>query len=420
MKVLWFTGTKNSKSRKGFYGGGGWIRSLSEQIIKNSDITLAHSFHYDLNCEPWVENGILQYPVATDNRNKFQKLYYNWIGYRNEPFENDTTKLMKIVEDFKPDVIQIFGIETSFPSIQKLTNIPVIIYLQGILNPISNAFFPPGINNRSFLFSKISKQEWLLNNGFRFLNNLTKLKSKRELLHFEDVKYLIGRTKWDYKVSSLFAPNAKYFVLNEMLRTEFYESNKWNKKYRDKYIIYSTISNVTYKGLDVILKTALLLKQFANLKFEWHIAGITSNSTVVQFFESLYNIDSDKVNISYKGVLNVSELITGLLDSDVFVHPTYIDNSANSVCEAQMLGVPVIASNVGGISSLINHNSTGLLVPTNDPFMLASIIKDDHISFFLKDFSLAAQKEANERHNREKILTELCLIYNTVKNNTNV
>ncbi len=52
---------------------------------------------------------------------------------------------------------------------------------------------------------------------------------------------------------------------------------------------------------------------------------------------------------------------------DVFVQPSILDEGLpTSILEAQALGVPVIASNVGGVSESLEEGRTGLLVPRRD------------------------------------------------------
>jgi glycosyltransferase involved in cell wall biosynthesis len=414
MRVLWFAGVRKSGNNRGYYGGGGWIRSLREEIIANTDIVLAQSFLYDADVEPWSEDNVMQYPMYVKPLNRLKKLYNNWIGWKKEPFEKDVNRMLKVIDKFKPDVIHIFGNESSYPAIQNYTNIPVVIYIQGLLNPISNAFYPPGINKWSFLFNCFNKQEWLMNNGFGFQGEIFKRNAKRDAEFLNNAKYIIGRTPWDYKVVKLFAPKAKYFVLPEMMRTEFYSEKIWDKKPSNNFVIYTTISNVTYKGLDLILKTAKILKSQTNLTFEWNVAGISKDSSLIKFFEREFGISSNQINVNYKGVVSSDKLYRDLLESDVLVHPSYIDNGANSVCEAQLLGLPVIACYVGGVRSLIEHNKTGILVPANDPYELAFTLNEAAMNDTLKSFSENARIVALKRHNRKDILQKLIEIYTEI------
>ena len=104
-----------------------------------------------------------------------------------------------------------------------------------------------------------------------------------------------------------------------------------------------------------------------------------------------------------------------LLLSDAYVHTSYIDNSPNSVCEAQMLGVPTIATNVGGTATLIHDNETGLLVPANDPYQLASLIimlqSDEETCVRL---SHNATQVALTRHDKTKIVNEILNTYSSI------
>jgi glycosyltransferase involved in cell wall biosynthesis len=58
----------------------------------------------------------------------------------------------------------------------------------------------------------------------------------------------------------------------------------------------------------------------------------------------------------------------------VFVRPTYFDGDAASVREALALGVPVVASDVGGTKDAVVHGQTALLAPDRDPEALADCV----------------------------------------------
>ncbi len=73
----------------------------------------------------------------------------------------------------------------------------------------------------------------------------------------------------------------------------------------------------------------------------------------------------------YHGIYNRPEERTSFMhDLDVFVMPSFTEGTPNSIVEAMANGKPIIASAVGGIPDMIDHNS-GILVPPGDPRALA-------------------------------------------------
>jgi glycosyltransferase involved in cell wall biosynthesis len=70
---------------------------------------------------------------------------------------------------------------------------------------------------------------------------------------------------------------------------------------------------------------------------------------------------------------DVADVMSAL---DILVLPSLNEAAGMVLIEAQSLGVPVIASNVGGIPEMIKQGQTGILVPANDPEALASAIKE--------------------------------------------
>ena len=93
------------------------------------------------------------------------------------------------------------------------------------------------------------------------------------------------------------------------------------------------------------------------------------------------------------------------LKSHIFISPSSIENSPNSVAEAQILGVPVIASYVGGVTSTISHKKTGFLYEYGDYSVLASYMTqffDKRID--LEFLSSEAIIEARKRHSSDIII----------------
>jgi glycosyltransferase involved in cell wall biosynthesis len=68
---------------------------------------------------------------------------------------------------------------------------------------------------------------------------------------------------------------------------------------------------------------------------------------------------------------DVTEL---LADADVFVLPSRSEAFPNGALEAMAAGLPVVACRVGGLTDLVEHGRTGLLVPPDDPAALADAL----------------------------------------------
>ena len=90
--------------------------------------------------------------------------------------------------------------------------------------------------------------------------------------------------------------------------------------------------------------------------------------------------------------------------SHVFVCPSSLENSPNSLGEAMLLGVPCVASNVGGIPSMMVGGQDGLLFPPGDIEALASsIIEIFDSEAITRVYSRNAKKHAHENHDQPSI-----------------
>ena len=66
-------------------------------------------------------------------------------------------------------------------------------------------------------------------------------------------------------------------------------------------------------------------------------------------------------HIRYTGPLDAAAMRQAYLEADVFLLPSGCENSPNSLGEAMLLGLPCIASAVGGIPSMLANGTEGLL-----------------------------------------------------------
>lgn len=414
MRVLWFTNTSScysEQSGKG-YNGGGWIASLEEELKKSSDVELGVCF-YSRNAiisKKEKQGGTVYYILPRPKKT----LYYSLITILGKDEQSSEMHekiampdLLNVIDDFRPDIIHVFGSENIYGLVAKYIRIPLILHIQGILSPCYNAFLPPFISWKDY-----TGQTNSLISKFRLLSEKISWRrnSLTERRMFKHIKYFMGRTDWDKMVLALFNPSGKYYYCSEMLRDVFYLSEK-KRNIPNKPLFVTTISSQLYKGFDILLKTAYVLKEIINIDFEWRVYGDISPV----FIEKKFGINHSDVNVVLMGIASAEKIKESLLSCTAYIHTSYIDNSPNSLCEATLLGVTSISTNVGGIPSLIENGKTGYLVPANDPYQMAYLMKYimDHKDKNI-EIGLAARRIAVERHDRNKIMKRVLEIYNDI------
>ncbi|MBK7212882.1 MAG: glycosyltransferase family 4 protein [Bacteroidales bacterium] len=416
-RVLWFTNTPSLATRQlnARSNLGGWIESLQKQLQKAPEIELGIVFHSpgseDLK---FVQDGTHYFGIGKPNQDGFLKEKVNKWLHRLED-QHYLNHYQSIIEEFKPEIVHIFGTEQPFGLIHRFNlKVPVIIQIQGNINCIADKWHAGISKAEIFRHSKL--RNIILGRGIyhEYFTFLKKAEREKEIL--EHCKFVIGRTDWDRRITEDMAKESKYFHCEELLRDEFH-SDSWEKPAdATKSVLFSTLSGVTYKGLETVLMTANLLKNQNSIEFEWQIAGVKGDEEIIDITEKSCKLRFDQQNIHFLGSVNASGMVERLKQSSIYIHPSHIENSPNSVCEAMLLGMPVIATNVGGVPSLITDIEEGILVQDGDADVMAEAILE-----LLNNPGKAiemgekARTRAVKRHDPEAVLTTLLQIYQTVK-----
>ena len=79
-------------------------------------------------------------------------------------------------------------------------------------------------------------------------------------------------------------------------------------------------------------------------------------------------------HIEFVGYKSQAEVREYLQKTDVFVLPSFAEGVPVSLMEAMAVGVPVVTTQVGGVSELVDNGVTGYIVPPGDPISLAEKI----------------------------------------------
>lgn len=138
-----------------------------------------------------------------------------------------------------------------------------------------------------------------------------------------------------------------------------------------------------------------------------HIHGTEDNFGLVQRFVKI------PVLISIQGLLTVytTKFYTGIPTHLVTQNETIFD-IPNSLCEATLSRVAIIASACGETDSIVQPDVDAILLQSGDAYSLAAkiiaLIKDPEKA---RSLANSARTKTLHRHNRERVRGELLKVY---------
>jgi glycosyltransferase involved in cell wall biosynthesis len=389
-----------------------WVDALFDEILKCDNVTLGLAVPVNSSTVQKTQtDGITLYGLPDpEEKGILIKAYKRYT--RATVNININSYIPEVVEDFKPDVIHIFGSENPFGLIADQIKIPVVIHLQGYLFVLKRKWFAGISKWEQFRYASIKDlilMRGCYNDSFTFLD-----KAETSSIIINKCKYFMGRTKFDKGIVSLISPGSSYYHCEEFIRNEFFE-RQWDLQLKDEITCISILKGGSYKGIDLLVEAFLLVKKYSDLSLKLKICGVSEDEEICRIIKKKYSKVINQVDIEFLGKLNPEELVNQLCNSNFYIHPSYLENSPNSICEAMALGMPVIATKVGGVSSLINDDVEGIMVQEGEPYAMAGAILDLVKNYEkAKELGKNARAKALKRHSPKDILDNLLKIYKNI------
>ncbi|MFZ2277161.1 MAG: glycosyltransferase [Prosthecobacter sp.] len=125
------------------------------------------------------------------------------------------------------------------------------------------------------------------------------------------------------------------------------------------------------KGIQVLAEATHLLKTQYGIHVHCIIAGEGPALDYVKSVVSQFSVGDQFTFLGHRE--DVPEIMRSL---DIIAIPSFHEAIPQSGLQALAIGVPVVASDVGGIPSIIKQGETGRLVPPHDAAALASAIRE--------------------------------------------
>lgn len=413
MKILWLCNIVLPELCENFglkkTNAGGWLTGMWQELKKIENIELGI-------CVPIIDK------FRRKDGQKDNYLYFSFPYQREKNISEEQKKRFEeILEEFTPDIIHIWGTEYhhTWAMVQacKKKNLQerIVINIQGLLTycyPIYDFGLPEDVIFDNSYGKTIHEEKLDFKN-----------RSKFEVLALQNVSHVVGRTNWD-RCCVMRISGAYYHKCGEILREIFYEKKqRWDVDKCERHSIFISQAGYPIKGFHLALESLFRLKEkYPDLKV--FVAG--ADLHIVETSYAHYICDEIKKykledTVYFTGQLSDVEMYECYLKANVFLSLSTEENSPNSVCEAMSVGTPVVASYVGGISSMLTHKTSGFLYPLTESYMMEyyvrKIFEDDVLAGYLSDNVKGVSLQFN---NKDVIVKEMTNIYFKIENRNEV
>lgn len=416
MKILWLCNVATADIAGALNisapAGGGWIEGAASSLVQEKNIQL----HI---CFPQAKTSQLI------NGRAGGIYFWGFPASKKPAHIYDVTlekHLQTILDQVQPDMVHIWG--TEFPHAFAMTKVfakpeKTIVNMQGLCGFIAEHY-------KGYLPDKVCKvwtiRDFLRKDRIVDQQRKFRLRGIFEAQTLQNAGFAVGRTRWDRACIGQLAPNTQYRACNETLRDVFYENaGKWSQDSCERHSIFVSQAGYPIKGFHMVLEAMpAILQRYPDAKL--YTTGqdpFTIPFYRVNGYQAWLKKQITKLGLRDKvcflGALNATEMCQRFLKSHVFVSASSIENSPNSVGEAMLLGVPTVASYVGGTMDLLRDGEEGFLYQPDAAYLLA-----DRVCYFFEDDAMAvrmgsnATKHAQVTHDPHKNLQCLMEIYREV------
>ena len=320
---------------------GSWILNLATEIARNENIslnilTLTPHIYSDESCV-YKNINIFLIKSGIPYLNKGYPYFFRFDIFSGYIVEK--RKLLNQIKVLNPDIIHIHGTESAYIRVLPMFKEKTIVSIQGVY---------------SLFFEKSKK-----------ISDTLQKKFEKDVIKY--AKNFGTRTHYDTNFVIGTNPKAKIIELNEAISYNFFNKN-WTYNPESISIVFVG-SVIERKGVHILISAfSLVYKRYPKARL------IIIGEIDLNYFNKLKSIilkEGIKDKVKFKGKLSSLEIATELESSTVFVLPSFHENSPNSLAEAMAVGIPCVASNVGGISTMLDNGKNGLMFKSGDIHQLS-------------------------------------------------
>lgn len=194
------------------------------------------------------------------------------------------------------------------------------------------------------------------------------------------LKYNLAKADYVMATSNALAVETKKYCTKDCIVTPFgvdtdaFSVKKNKTLFKDDDIIIGAIKTFEkVYGLEYLIEAfALVVDKFPEIPLKLVLVGKGSCENEYRNLSKKNEIEN---KIIFTGYVNHAEIADYYNNLDIFVIPSVRESFGVSVLEASACGLPVIATNTGGLPEVVINNVTGILVPVQDVNAIADALE---------------------------------------------
>lgn len=341
-----------------------------------------------------------------------------------EDLPTGTENLTRLIRETDPDLVHIHGTEYphSYAALLAARNlgVPVVVSIQGLIGEIAKSYLdgvPARVAQQQTLRDRL---RWgsLMHQSAEYAR-----RGEIEKRSLAGAVAIIGRTAWDRSFATEHAKGVPYWHINESLRDSFYAAPRIDIHDREKTILMPSPST-PIKGFHLVVDAlAQLLEQDLDLSVRilggiaWRRPSLKQRMRETAYQRHIRGVATSRGitgRLTSLGSLNETHMREEMDRAGILLLPSVLENSPNTVGEAMMSGLPVVATKRGGVSSIIADGSEGLLVEPSDT---SSVVEAVRALLYDPEASahraVRARKRAESTHDRRANTDRLVGLYST-------
>ena len=306
-----------------------WIKMLAEFFAKESKVSFK-IFTYSRGVSSVVEikkNNICYVVIPQHEPARLDLLHLHLLARIQFRYH---------IDKFAPDIVHGFGTEYIYGLIASESNVPSVVFIQGIMCKIL-----PYLESYGYIHERLVIQ------------------SERKVLKKSGA--IIVETNYGKNWVHSINPEASVSIIPHSVNPIFFENIPLFSS--ETCLCIGSIYNV--KGIDIAIRA---LSRTTSKALRLSIIGKGSS---LKEMKNLAESLGVRKRVDFLGFLSSKEILSKMSKAQMLCVPSRMDTSPNVLTEAHAAGLPVIGTMVGGIPDMIEDGVDGFLVESGDYIQMA-------------------------------------------------